>query len=233
VLVSDSRAREQETVEEDPDKEDGQNIFSGSEQRRVGASLCKGNSAKDSLQDKSQHGMDKLDGKADLALVQGHSRFHTPNDDARDALAVGQATDMETAVTKSSGAIQMGEIIEELDDDAGSKISYYAEDELTGKIRKLQISKYSTTYVQMQQIIVESKRLLGSEYERQLNDLDHRDLWQGGNNDGKQNQQNGFLVADGLGPKEGDGNRVSLPESRVIETHRNRSLEMSDLSLEQ
>ena len=49
--------------------------------------------------------------------------------------------------TKSDGKVSMEKIMEELnDDDTGSKISYYVEDELTGKIRKLKISKNSTTF---------------------------------------------------------------------------------------
>jgi len=38
-----------------------------------------------------------------------------------------------------------------------SKVSYYIEDELTGKIKKLMIDKNSTSYVELQKVIQRSK----------------------------------------------------------------------------
>ena len=98
-------------------------------------------------------------------------------DNADDAHELRNAADAEAALgaqppgEEAFGALNMHKIEEELEDDAASKVSYYVEDEVTGKIRKLKISKNSTTFKQMQQIIGESKRLLGSQFERQNNDL--------------------------------------------------------------
>ena len=63
-----------------------------------------------------------------------------------------------------------GNQIDDSDDEANSassKASYYIEDGLTGKIRKLLIDKNSTTYIELQKAIRLSKVQFRDEYERQ------------------------------------------------------------------
>lgn len=151
--------------------------------------------------------------------------------------AVAADDDGAGAFTQSEGAAKMQKIVEELEDDAASKVSYFVEDEVTGKIRKLKISKNSSTFQQMQQIIDESKRLLRGQYERQNNDLGLLQLQgeAGGRGlglGGLGGTRSGLLALgeyQGAAPETLRGNA----ESRQIETNRNKSLEISDLSLEQ
>ena len=63
-----------------------------------------------------------------------------------------------------------GNQIDDQDEDAestSSKVSYYIEDELTGKIKKLLIDKNSTTYLELQKVIKFSKIQFRDEFERQ------------------------------------------------------------------